>query len=131
MTTADSQVEKLVRKDYEAGFYTDIEQDTVPPGLDEDVIRFISAKKNEPEFLLEWRLEAFRAWQKMVEENGEPAWAHVDFVPVDYQAISYYAAPKKKEAPKSLDEVDPRAAGDLRKARHPARRAEDAYRCRG
>ena len=108
-TTVTTDASRLVEEneEYKWGFVTDIDSDVVPPGLNEDVIRLISAKKNEPEFLLEWRLEAFRAWQKMVEENGEPAWAHVDFVPVDYQAISYYAAPKKKEAPKSLDEVDP------------------------
>lgn len=97
-TTASTDASRLVEEneEYKWGFVTDIDSDVVPPGLNEDVIRLISAKKNEPEFLLKWRLDAFRAWQKMVEENGEPAWAHVDFVPVDYQAISYYAAPKKK-----------------------------------
>jgi Fe-S cluster assembly protein SufB len=105
MASQQSDVEKLVRKDYEHGFYTDIEQDTVAPGLDEGVIRFISAKKKEPDFLLQWRLEAFRHWQGM----REPDWASVSHPPIDYQAISYYSAPKSKDdAPKSLDEVDPK-----------------------
>ncbi len=93
--------------EYKWGFVTDIESDVAPAGLSEDIIRFISAKKNEPEFMLEWRLKAFRAWLKMAAEEGEPDWAHVKFTPIDYQAISYYAAPKKKDGPKSLDEVDP------------------------
>ena len=105
MTSAEQQVQDLVRREYEAGFYTDIEQDTVPPGLDEDVIRFISAKKGEPEFMLEWRLKAYRHWLTMT----EPDWAKIDRPPIDYQAISYFSAPKSKEdAPKSLDEVDPK-----------------------
>ncbi len=105
MTTAQSDVEKLVHREYEAGFYTDIEQDTVPPGLDEEVIRFISKKKDEPEFMLEWRLEAYRQWLKM----PEPDWAKIDRPPIDYQSISYFSAPKSKDdAPKSLDEVDPK-----------------------
>ena len=105
MTTAQSEVEKLVRREYDAGFYTDIEQDTVPPGLDEEVIRLISKKKDEPEFMLEWRLEAYRQWLKM----PEPDWAKIDRPPIDYQSISYFSAPKSKDdAPKSLDEVDPK-----------------------
>jgi Fe-S cluster assembly protein SufB len=105
MSTAQSQVEKLVRREYEAGFYTDIEQDTVPPGLDEDVIRLISAKKEEPAFMLEWRLEAYRKWLTM----AEPDWAKIDRPPIDYQSISYFSAPKSRaDAPKSLDEVDPK-----------------------
>jgi len=101
----NAQVEHLVDKKYEAGFVTDIESDTLPPGLNEDVIRHISAMKNEPEWLLDWRLEAFRHWQTM----HEPRWAHVNYPPIDYQAISYYSAPKKKEdGPQSLDEVDPK-----------------------
>ncbi len=105
MASTNQEVEKLLRKEYAAGFYTDIEQDTVPPGLDEDVIRHISAKKDEPPFMLEWRLKAFRHWQTM----REPGWASVTHPPIDYQAISYYSAPKSKDdAPKSLDEVDPK-----------------------
>ncbi|HET7586685.1 MAG TPA: Fe-S cluster assembly protein SufB [Gammaproteobacteria bacterium] len=104
MATQSNEVENLVRREYEHGFVTDIEADTVPPGLDEDVIRLISARKNEPEFMLEWRLKAFRHWLTM----REPKWAHVHHEPIDYQAISYYSAPKKKDGPKSLDEVDPK-----------------------
>jgi Fe-S cluster assembly protein SufB len=102
--TADN-LEKLVKRGYEHGFITDIESDTVPPGLDEDVVRLISRKKREPEFLTEWRLKALRHWRQM----REPHWAHVKFKPIDYQAISYYSAPKAKtDGPKSLDEVDPK-----------------------
>ncbi len=109
MPTAQRDVEALVKQEYKHGFVTDIEQDTIPPGLNEDVVRLISVKKNEPEFLLRWRLEAFRRWQTMT----PPSWAHVSHPPVDYQAISYYSAPKSPEelaesAPKSLDEVDPK-----------------------
>ncbi len=96
-------IDDLVSREYKHGFFTDIESDTLPPGLDEDVVRAISAKKNEPEFMLEWRLKAFRHWQSMT----HPAWAHVHYPPIDYQAISYFSAPKKKDGPKSLDEVDP------------------------
>ena len=99
------QVEHLIRKEYAAGFHTAIDTDTIPPGLNEDVVRFISAKKNEPEWLLEWRLQAFRAWQEM----DEPEWAHVDYPKVDYQSISYFSSPKSMDdKPKSLDEVDPK-----------------------
>jgi Fe-S cluster assembly protein SufB len=97
-------IDERIGKEYAAGFVTDIESDTLPPGLDEDVIRFISAKKNEPEWLLEWRLEAFRTWQTM----ATPEWAHVNYPPIDYNAISYFSAPKSfEDKPKSLDEVDP------------------------
>jgi Fe-S cluster assembly protein SufB len=95
----------LVNQSYRHGFVTDIESDTVPPGLNEDVIRLISLKKNEPEFLLNWRLQAYRHWLTM----PKPEWAHLKIAPIDYQAISYYSAPKaRKDAPKSLDEVDPK-----------------------
>lgn len=104
MNTESSNVEDLVAKEYEHGFVTDIDSDTLEPGLNEDVIRIISAKKNEPEWLLEWRLKAYRLWTDM----HEPEWAHVNYEPIDYQTISYYSAPKKKEGPKSLDEVDPK-----------------------
>ncbi|HEX5340085.1 MAG TPA: Fe-S cluster assembly protein SufB [Gammaproteobacteria bacterium] len=105
MATQPTDVENLVRGEYRHGFITDIEADTVAPGLNEDVIRLISAKKNEPAFMLEWRLKAFRRWLDM----QEPHWAHVKHPPIDYQAISYYSAPKsRKDAPKSLEEVDPK-----------------------
>jgi Fe-S cluster assembly protein SufB len=102
--TADN-LEKLVKRGYEHGFITDIESDSLPPGLDEDVVRAISLKKREPAFLTAWRLKAFRHWMQM----REPHWAHVKFKPIDYQAISYYSAPKARtDGPKSLDEVDPK-----------------------
>ncbi|HWV16917.1 MAG TPA: Fe-S cluster assembly protein SufB [Cellvibrio sp.] len=98
------QVEHLIKKEYAAGFHTQIDSETLPPGLNEEVIRFISAKKNEPEWLLEWRLKAYQAWLEMT----EPEWAHVKYEDIDFQAVSYYSAPKSMdEKPKSLDEVDP------------------------
>ena len=105
MSTKPHDLEGLLGRRYKHGFVTDIEADTVPPGLDEDVIRFISAKKNEPAFLLDWRLEAYRHWTTM----QEPQWAHLRIAPIDYQGISYYSAPRSKtDGPKSLDEVDPK-----------------------
>ncbi len=105
MASNTDNVSEFVDKKYQHGFVTDIEQDLVPPGLDEDVIRLISAKKGEPAFLTEWRLKAYRQWLTL----EEPTWAHVKYEPIDYQAISYYAAPKNlDDAPKSLDEVDPK-----------------------
>lgn len=100
----ESYLQKVVNKTYEHGFTTDIEMDVVAPGLNEDVIRLISAKKNEPNFMLEWRLRAYRHWITM----EFPKWAHFRIEPIDYQAISYYAAPKSKKKPKSLKEVDPK-----------------------
>ena len=99
-----SSVESLVTKQYKYGFVTDIEADVAPKGLSEDIVRLISAKKQEPEWLLEWRLRAFRGWQKMT----EPHWANVKYDPIDYQAIRYYAAPRTKAPLGSLDEVDPK-----------------------
>ncbi|MES2674393.1 MAG: Fe-S cluster assembly protein SufB [Pseudomonadota bacterium] len=97
-------VEQLISKEYAAGFYTDIVSETLPPGLNETVIRFISAKKNEPEWLLEWRLKAYSAWLEMT----EPEWAHVKYDDIDFQSVSFYSAPKSMdEKPKSLAEVDP------------------------
>ena len=105
MATQSKDVETLVKKEYKHGFFTEIDADTVPPGLNEDIIAFISQKKNEPAWLLEWRLKAYRHWLKM----SEPSWAHVHYEPIDYQAISYYSAPRsKKDRPKSLGEVDPK-----------------------
>src|SRR5216110_3487378 len=105
MSTSTSTIEQLANKEYEHGFFTDIETETVPKGLSEDIVRLISAKKNEPEFMLEWRLKAFRHWLTM----QEPAWPKVHYPAIDYQKISYYSAPKRKgEGPKSLDEVDPK-----------------------
>lgn len=98
------QVEHLIKKEYAAGFITDIDSETLPPGLNPEVIRFISGKKNEPDWLLEWRLKAYEAWLEMT----EPEWAHVKYEDIDFQAVSYYSAPKSMDdKPKSLDEVDP------------------------
>jgi Fe-S cluster assembly protein SufB len=100
-----SDVRDIANQEYKAGFVTEIEQDAIPAGLDESVVRLISSKKGEPEWLLEWRLKAFRHWQTM----PVPTWANVHYPPVDYQAIIYYSAPRSnKNAPKSLDEVDPK-----------------------
>jgi Fe-S cluster assembly protein SufB len=103
MTTDTLDVRSLANQAYKYGFVTDIEADEAPPGLDESTVAFISAKKGEPEWLLEWRLKAFRAWLKM----DPPNWAKLRIAPIDYQASTYYSAPKKKDGPKSLDEVDP------------------------
>ena len=105
MSSSQKDLETLVERPYEHGFVTDIDADTLPPGLDEDVIRRISRIKNEPQFLLDWRLKAYRHWLTMT----EPKWAKVHHDRIDYQQISYYSAPKQdKDAPKSLDEVDPK-----------------------
>ena len=115
-----AQVQSLNRK-YEAGFVTDIESEKAPKGLSEDIIRFISAKKKEPEWLLEWRLQAYRHWLKM----PEPTWAKVEHPPVDYQDAYYYASPKSMEdAPKSLDEVDPKLLETYEKLGIPLREQE-------
>src|SRR5881296_2790823 len=105
MSTATETIEGLVQKEYKYGFITDVEADSAPPGLNEDIVRLISAKKNDPEFMLEWRLKAYRHWLTM----KEPTWPHVHYPPIDYQKISYYSAPRKRgDGPKSLDEVDPK-----------------------
>jgi Fe-S cluster assembly protein SufB len=113
-------IRELSQEGYKYGFVSDIETDTAPPGLNEDTVRFISAKKNEPEWLLEWRLAAFRAWREM----PEPEWAKVEFPPIDYQAASYYAAPRQQAAPKSLDEVDPELLRTYEKLGVPLRERE-------
>jgi len=105
MTESTTDLEELVGRQYQHGFVTDIESDTVPPGLDEDVVRMISRKKGEPDFLLQWRLKALRHWFTL----REPHWAHARYPAIEYQSISYYSAPKsKKDGPKSLAEVDPK-----------------------
>ncbi len=103
MTTPQQTVEELANTEYKYGFVTDIEEDRIPPGLSEDVVRIISAKKNEPEWLLEWRLKAYRLWQGM----SEPAWHNVHFSPINYNEVIYYSAPKKMPQLSSMDEVDP------------------------
>ena len=105
MSTATETIEGLVKQEYKYGFYTDVEVDAAPPGLNEDIIRFISQKKNEPEWLTDWRLKAYRHWLTM----SEPTWPKAHHGPIDFQGIVYYSAPKgKKDGPKSLDEVDPK-----------------------
>jgi Fe-S cluster assembly protein SufB len=107
MSTEIDTLEELVNRDYQWGFVTDIEADSVAPGLNEDVIRLISSKKNEPEFMLEWRLKAYRHWVNLEKAQAEPKWANIHYPPIDYESIVYYSAPKTKDRPKSLDEVDP------------------------
>ncbi len=105
MSTATETIEGLVQGEYKYGFVTDVESESAPPGLNEDIVRLISSKKNEPAFMLEWRLKAYRHWLTM----KEPTWSHVKYPPIDYQKAVYYSAPKKKgDGPKSLDEVDPK-----------------------
>jgi len=105
MATESEHIESLVNRRYEHGFVTDIESEGLPPGLDESVVRAISALKKEPQFMLEWRLQAYRQWREM----QEPEWAHLHYPKIDFEAISYYSAPKSdKDRPKSLDEVDPK-----------------------
>ncbi len=106
MAATSQDLEKLIGREYEEGFVTDVEEDRLPPGLNEDIIRALSAKKDEPEWMLEWRLEAYRHWVGMEEPHH---WPQLRYDPIDYQALSYYAAPKSpKDGPKSLDEVDPK-----------------------
>ena len=104
MSSSTNTIETFANQEYKWGFVTDIESEEIPRGLSEDVIRLISAKKKEPDWLLEWRLKAYRYWLQM----KEPQWANVHYPPIDFQDIIYYAAPKSKgDAPKSLDDVDP------------------------
>src|SRR6185437_3313653 len=106
MTAPDDSLEtvrSVTGEGYKYGFVTDIESDSAPPGLNDDTVRFISAKKQEPQWLLDWRLESFHRWQKM----DNPHWAKLRIAPIDYQAATYYSAPKRQNTPKSLDEVDP------------------------
>jgi Fe-S cluster assembly protein SufB len=119
MSTADN-LQEIANREYKYGFVTNIEADTVPPGLDENIIRLISEKKNEPEFMLEWRLKAFRHWLTM----EEPKWAKVKYDPINYQEIRYYSAPKMKSKPKSLDEVDPELLATYEKLGIPLRERE-------
>jgi Fe-S cluster assembly protein SufB len=121
MSTATETIEGLVQKEYKYGFYTDVEADSAPPGLNEEIVRLISAKKNEPEFMLEWRLKAFRHWLTM----KEPAWPHVRYAPIDYQKSVYYSAPKKRgDGPKSLEDVDPKLLETYEKLGIPLRERE-------
>ncbi len=107
MSSTVNQIQDLTQQEYKWGFVTSVDEDRLPPGLNEEVIRAIAAKKGEPEFMLEWRLKAYRYWASSEEKHEEPTWANVKYPPIDYQALSYYSAPKKKKELKSLEEVDP------------------------
>jgi Fe-S cluster assembly protein SufB len=121
MQTQTDTIEQFATQDYKFGFVTDVEQDIFPPGLSEDVIRALSAKKEEPEWMLAWRLKAYRHWLTM----QEPTWANVHYSPIDYQKIAYYAGPKPKgSGPKSLDEVDPEILATYEKLGIPLRERE-------
>jgi Fe-S cluster assembly protein SufB len=121
MATQLTSIETLANQEYKWGFVTDIDADTVPPGLNEDVIRLISARKREPQFMLEWRLKAYRQWLRM----KEPTWANVHYPPIDYQQIIYYSAPKRnKDRAKSLEEVDPELLATYEKLGIPLRERE-------
>jgi len=106
MSSVD-QIQDLTKQEYKWGFITAVEEDRLPPGLNEDIIRAIAVKKGEPEFMLEWRLKAYRHWAQLEAKQAEPKWANVHYPPIDYQALSYYSAPKQKKELKSLEEVDP------------------------
>src|SRR5205085_8987019 len=114
------QVRRIDVDQYKYGFETNIESEKAPKGLNEDVVRFISAKKNEPEWMLAWRLDAYRRWLTL----NEPKWARVKYGPIDYQDLYYYSAPKKKDGPKSLDEIDPDIIETYRKLGIPLREQE-------
>src|SRR6201989_3322636 len=123
MPAVQETVDRVRRIDvdqYKYGFETLIESDKAPKGLSEDIVQFISAKKAEPEWMLKWRLEAYRRWLTM----SEPTWARVKFGPIDYQDLYYYSAPKKKAGPKSLDEIDPDILETYRKLGIPLREQE-------
>ena len=107
VSTNVNTIRSLAEREYKWGFVTEIEHEQVPKGLDEDIIRAISAKKQEPEFMLEWRLKAYRHWASLEKAQAEPKWANVKYPPIDYQNIVYYSAPKRKPELKNLDEVDP------------------------
>jgi len=120
MSTSAENIEVLANQEYKYGFVTDIEQESVPPGLNQDVIRLISAKKREPQWLTEWRLSAYRQWLNM----KDPKWATVEYPPVDFQSIVYYSAPKMKDRPKDLSEVDPKLLETYEKLGIPLRERE-------
>jgi Fe-S cluster assembly protein SufB len=107
MSSTVNQINDLTQQEYKWGFITSIDEDRLPPGVNEDVVRAISLKKGEPEFMTEWRLKAYRYWMTLEQKHAEPTWANVKYPPIDYQALSYYSAPKQKKELKSLDEVDP------------------------
>ena len=132
MNTATYTTEELVNREYRYGFVTDIETDTVPRGLNEDIIRLISAKKNEPSFMLDWRMKAYQHWVKLAKSQAEPKWANIHYPPIDYQDLIYYSAPKTSaDGLKSLDEVDPKLLETYDEARYSHVGAKVAHRCGG
>ena len=108
MTSDRQTIDSITSQEYKYGFVTDIEQETIPPGLSEAVVRLISSKKEEPDFMLQWRLKAYRHFVQLQADNKEPHWAKAEYPPIDYQDISYYSAPKDTPRLSSLDEVDPK-----------------------
>lgn len=116
----NKELETILQNEYSAGFVTNIESDTIPPGLNEDIIRLISAKKNEPAFMLAWRLKAFAYWQTL----KEPRWSALKFNPIDYQKIAYFSAPKLKKTPNSLDDIDPELLETYKKLGIPLKEQE-------
>ncbi len=125
MNAPDKSIETLTKEEYKYGFVTEIEADSIPAGLSEDIIRLISSKKNEPEFMLEWRLKAYRHWLKLEKSEAEPKWANVHYPPIDYQNMIYYSAPKMNgEGPKSLSEVDPELLATYEKLGIPLKEQE-------
>ena len=109
MSTATETIEGLVKKEYKYGFYTDVDADSAPPGLDEDIVRLISAKKHEPKFMLDWRLKAYRHWLTM----KEPTWPHVHYPPIDYQKSVYYSAEEERRRASEPGGSGPKTPGDL------------------
>jgi Fe-S cluster assembly protein SufB len=107
VSTNTKTIHDFANREYKWGFVTDIEEEKVPRGLNEEIIHLISAKKDEPQFMLDWRLKAYRHWMKLEQADAEPKWANIKYGPIDYQDIYYYSAPKRQKGPNSLDEVDP------------------------
>src|SRR5215470_11603331 len=108
MSSSTDTIRELAQQEYKWGFVTDVNEDRAPKGLNEDIIRFISAKKNEPDFMLEWRLKAYRHWASLQQSDAERKGANIKYGPIDYKSITYYPAPKQKANLKSLDELDPK-----------------------
>ena len=127
MSSSVDTIRGLAEQDYKWGFVTDIAEDRVPKGLNEDIVRLISARKGEPEFMLEWRLNALRHWFTMKREEGEPKWANLTISPIDYQNISYYSAPKKKPQLDNLDQVDPEILRTYEKLGIPLSNSKSAW----
>ena len=114
----------LTSQDYKWGFVTDIEQEAIPAGLNEDIIRLISAKKNEPDWMVEWRLKAYRYWEKLEKSEAEPKWANIHYPPIDYQNMVYLLSAEDEGRAEEPGRGGPETAGDLREARHPVVGAE-------